>query len=194
MNYTAKTNLSSLKASRDVLKKLILPKIDFEEDNVDKVVEEMFNKGLDKYFRGWILPNGQWISQYRNEKGTRQDHSKIIKLFIKGTKEQDIRSYLGLMKLYENYVSNNYGCRDIYESFAVEYLGWIQVSENGRKRIICRGERWQDKYIGTFINNYNFSLEIADRGECYNYLFPKIYDNSKEIIVKELKKVYNSKQ
>ncbi|MDD3995419.1 MAG: hypothetical protein GX032_03745 [Tenericutes bacterium] len=48
MNYTGKTNLRSLKASRDTLKRLILPKINGEEENVDKVVCEMFNKSLDK--------------------------------------------------------------------------------------------------------------------------------------------------
>lgn len=193
MNYTGKTNLRSLKASRDTLKRLILPKINDEEENIDKVVYEMFNKSLDKYFRGWILPNGQAISQYRNEKGNRQDHSKIIKLFIKGMKEQNMHSYLGLMNLYQKYVSNNFNCNDIYESFAVEYLGWIQVSENGQKRIICRGEKWQDKYIGPFINGYNFNLEIVDRGNCYDYLFPNLYDNSKEVIAKELKKAFKQK-
>lgn len=188
-------NLRRLKASRRQLVLIALksiPKMDSDEENLDNLVEIMFSKTADKYFRGWILPNGKTISQYQKDDGKRQDHSKIMELFIEGLKDTYPLEYLKMLISYNNYVSKNHNCRDIFESFAVESLGWIQISENGKKRVICRGERWQDKFIDSFINKYNFELIISKNGLCINHLFSSLYGDSEKIIKKGLQKIHFS--
>lgn len=154
-----------------------------------KYQKDIFNNTVDKDFRGWILPTGQILTQYFD--GKRQDHGELARLFFKGLEMFDKSAYSKMMELYNQYRGNKYISRDIQESFAVEVLGWIQVSECGKKRVITCGERWQDKFIDPFIRYYDFDLEISDRAKCEYEKFLDLYNNIYEIMSLALKQKYN---
>ena len=71
---------------------------------------------------------------------------------------------------------------DLDESFAVETLGWMQIAHFGRKNIVYRGERWQDRLLRPFLVDYGFRYEIANSGKSYELEFASLYDHIDEII------------
>ena len=173
-----------------------------EQKRLNPVIESFLNdirsKRVSGLFRGWLLPNGQLLSQFvaRNvSDGGRQDHANLYKIFIAGVKEYDIDLYNKITKLYEQYLSsrNLPTYYDHDETFAVEALGWTQVSVNGGKGILCRAERWQNRLIRPFIEDYGFRLEISDFGECSYVEFMNLYDHIDEVITLGLESKYNSR-
>ncbi len=157
------------------------------EDSKSKIegfLSDMFNVAPDRSFRGWILPNGKLMSQFNiSEMGGRQDHGNLIKLFINSLKEYDASLYEKLINTYNEYLQNNYGSRgyyDIHESFAVEVLGWMQVSYQAQRKIIAQGTNWQNKFLRPFFTDYGFALEIRPNKGYIN--LDIAYDNIMEII------------
>lgn len=162
---------------------------------IQKFLNDTTSATVAENFRGWVLPNGQLVSQY-NEFGStgRQDHGALVKLFFSGLQEHDSAKYDELMLIYSDYVSKNHNARDIYESFAVDALGWMQVSEFGTKRIIARQERWQDRLLAPFILDFGFDLVSSsnpNQGLCYNSSFYRLYDDIKQIITLGLEQKYS---
>ena len=163
---------------------------------IKKFLDDTTSVSVANDFRGWVLPNGQLVSQY-NDNGAygRQDHGALVKLFINGLQEHDRDKYDEMMAVYNVYVSKNHNAYDVYESFAVDALGWMQVSEFGSKRIIARQENWQNRLLAPFIVDFGFDLVSSDnpnQGVCYNSRFFRLYDSIKEIITYGLEKKYSS--
>ena len=187
-------------APTPIVPKPVLP--DTQKDTVEpnsmikKFLDDTTSASVANNFRGWVLPNGQLVSQY-NDNGAygRQDHGALVKLFINGLQEHDRDKYDEMMAIYNDYVSKNHNAYDVYESFAVDALGWIQVSEFGSKRIIARQENWQNRLLAPFIVDFGFDLVSSDnpnQGVCYNSRFFRLYDSIKEIITYGLEKKYSS--
>ncbi len=157
---------------------------------IQKFLDDIQNKSASSNFRGWVLPNGILLSQY-TDKEKRQDHSSLVKIFMAGVEEYDTDLYNRLKDIYQQYLAM-YGMKsgDLDESFAVEALGWMQVSVFGRRNILYRGERWQDRILTPFFVEHNFSYELSNRGRCYTVEFETLYDNIDEIMKLGLKKKY----
>ena len=58
--------------------------------------------------------------------------------------------------------------------------------------IICRGERFQDKYLDKFINEKKFHVMYHNKGPCIGHIFNDLYDNMEVIMELGLKKKYNT--
>ena len=162
---------------------------------VDRFMNDILNKQMNPSFRGWVLPNGQLVSQFNdsiaNNGNGRQDHSKLVKIFMSGLEEYDKDAHEKVTTLYREYVSaHGLAKADFDESFAVEVLGWVQISVVGRKMLACRGERWQDRIIRPFVIDYGFGIEISDFGRSYELEFAPLYDHINEIIELGLEKKY----
>lgn len=175
-----------------------LAKEAFTKRIIDKFMADITNKQVNQYFRGWVLPNGLLISQYNetteaymSNSPRRQDHSSLIKTFMAGLEEFDKSSYDRMQELYRGYL-NLYGSSvgDFDESFAVETLGWMQVSVCGSKVIAYRGERWQDRILRPFFMDYGFKYMISDKGRSYEMEFAHLYDHMDEIMELGLRKRY----
>lgn len=165
---------------------------------INKFMNDITNKQVNGNFRGWVLPNGLLISQYNETTDAymsgsprRQDHSSLVKTFIAGLEEYDKEAYDRIQKLYSDYL-NLYGVRsgDYDESFAVEKLGWMQVSVCGTKVIAYRAERWQDRILRPFFMDYGFKYVVQDSGRSYEMEFAYLYDHMDEIMELGLKKRY----
>lgn len=159
---------------------------------IEAFMKDILDKGTSASFRGWLLPNGQLLSQYNDTTGgqsKRQDHSKLIELFINGLKDYSPEDYAKIKMLYESYQQSML-VGDAYESFAVEVLGWIQISHFGRMRLVYRGERWQDSLVRPFLTDYGFNYEISNGAICYHDEFSHLFDHVEEIIELGLEKKY----
>ncbi len=188
------------KIDNDSTKKPDLNIIKKEEEKranplVEKFLSDIRNKQGNASFRGWMLPNGELLSQYvdttEGTRGVRQDHAKLFKVFFAGLEKYNKDAYDIMKKLYDNYLAaHGFRVGDWDESFAVEALGWMQIAHNGRMRILYRGERWQDKLIRPFLIDYGFNFEISDFGDCHYVEFMSIYDHIDEIISLGLEQKY----
>ena len=167
--------------------------------NIEKV--QLFTFEMWKYdspndeFRGWVLPNGKMINRFFDRSGepkTVQDHGKLFQIFLLGLEEYDKTYYDKMINEINIYSEENYNALDPYESFAVERLGWLQVGIFGRKMIICRGERFQDKYLDKFINEKKVHVMYHNKGPCIGHIFNDLYDNMEVIMELGLKKKYNT--
>lgn len=165
---------------------------------IDSFLQDITNKQVNDDFRGWVLPNGLLMSQYNETKETytgdypsRQDHSSLVSTFISGVEEYDKEAYETINALYETY-KQNYGIdTNMLESFAVERLGWMQVSVCGTKTIAYRAERWQDRILRPFFVDYGFRYDINDNGRSYEMEFAHLYDHMDEIMQLGLQKKYS---
>ncbi|MDD6271923.1 MAG: hypothetical protein PUA90_00175 [bacterium] len=165
---------------------------------IDSFLQDITNKQVNDDFRGWVLPNGLLMSQYNETKETytgdypsRQDHSSLVSTFISGVEEYDKEAYETINALYEAY-KQNYGIdANMLESFAVERLGWVQVSVCGTKTIAYRAERWQDRILRPFFVDYGFRYDINDNGRSYEMEFAHLYDHMDEIMQLGLQKKYS---
>lgn len=170
----------------------------FAKRVIDKFMSDITNKQINQNFRGWVLPNGLLISQYNETTDAymggsprRQDHSSLIKTFMAGLEEYDKEAYDRMQKLYVDYL-NLYRVRngDFDETFAVECLGWMQVSVCGTKVIAYRAERWQDRILRPFFMDYGFKYIVQDKGRSYEMEFAHLYDHMDEIMELGLRKRY----
>lgn len=132
------------------------------KDNKDgKITTELISDVLlrrNSYeYKGWILPNGQVVGIHPST-----SHSDYVKIFMEGLKDYDIKTYNRVMNLYDLYQEDNI-YSDIQESFAVEILGWVQVSPYARKLIICKAEHFQDKLIADLLNNHGYNYVVCNR-------------------------------
>lgn len=175
-----------------------LEKEAFAKRVIDKFMNDITNKQINQNFRGWVLPNGLLISQYNetteaymSSSPRRQDHSSLIKTFMAGLEDFDKDAYDRIQSLYSGYL-NLYGLRsgDIDETFAVERLGWMQVSVCGTKVIAYRAERWQDRILRPFFMDYGFKYIVQDKGRSYEMEFAHLYDHMDEIMELGLRKRY----
>ena len=175
-----------------------LEKEAFAKRVIDKFMSDITNKQINQNFRGWVLPNGLLISQYNetteaymSSSPRRQDHSSLIKTFMAGLEDFDKDAYERVQSLYSGYL-NLYGLRsgDIDETFAVERLGWMQVSVCGTKVIAYRAERWQDRILRPFFMDYGFKYIVQDKGRSYEMEFAHLYDHMDEIMELGLRKRY----
>lgn len=166
---------------------------------VEKFLSDIRSKQGNASFRGWMLPNGQLLSQYVDDSNgmisrTRQDHAKLYKLFMAGLEIYDKASFDKINELYEKYVRDhgitNTRVYDWDESFAVEALGWMQIAVNGGGRILYRGEGWQNRLLRPFQYDYGFNFEISDFGDVYYVEFMHLYDNIDEILSLGLEQKY----
>jgi hypothetical protein len=82
------------------------------------------------------------------------------------------------------------GLSDYDESFAVEKLGWMQVSVCGSRIIAYRAERWQDRILRPFFIDYGFTYIVQDKGRSYEMEFAHLYDHMDEIMELGLRKRY----
>lgn len=110
------------------------------KSSIDSFLNDILYSSKSPDFRGWVLPNGQLLSTFVapiiiNDR-VRQDHGIIAKLFISGLESYDKEAYNRMKFLYDEYCKKNQDAYDIYESFAVEVLGWIQVSSFGKKELL----------------------------------------------------------
>ena len=144
----------------------------------------------DEKFRGWVLPDGQMISYFYDESSAPkivQDHGQLFRIFLSGLEVYDTNLYKKIKEELKQYSHNNFDANEPYESFAVERLGWLQVGIFGKKWIICRGEKFQDKYLHEFINKKNFHMICHNKGSVLNL---SVYPNFKHIFMIGLKRRY----
>lgn len=193
-----KERLERERLERERREKERLEKEAFAKKVIDKFMGDITNKKANQNFRGWVLPNGLLISQYNettdaymNSTPRRQDHSSLVKTFMAGLVEYDKDAYDRIQMLYNEYLRTN-GVRagDYDESFAVERLGWMQVSVCGTKVIAYRAERWQDRILRPFFIDYGFTYIVQDRGRSFEMEFAYLYDHMDEIMELGLKKRY----
>lgn len=106
--------------------------------------------------------------------------------------EYDNSAYVKMLEMYSKY-QQTYGVRgDLFESFAVEVLGWMQVNVYGRKTIMYKGERLQDRLLSPFFTDYGFRYQISSTPGRYNVNeFDTLYNNINEIIELGLTKRYS---
>ena len=165
---------------------------------INKFLSDITSKQANGNFRGWVLPNGLLISQYNettdayiSSSPRRQDHSSLVKTFMAGLEEYDRDAYDRIQSLYNDYLSF-YGVRggDYDESFAVERLGWMQVSVCGSRVIAYRAERWQDRILRPFFMDFGFTYLVQDKGRSYEMEFAYLYDHMDEIMELGLRKRY----
>ncbi len=168
-----------------------------KKEIIDSFLNDITNKQGSENFRGWVLPNGELLSQYSEigkiEGGTRQDHSSLFKTFMAGLEDYDIDAYDRIYALYEEYL-DSYGMKgaDFSESFAVEVLGWMQINICGYKTILYQGERWQDRILRPFLVDYGFKYHIRNAKGNYNTNgLDTLYDHINEILELGLTKKYS---
>lgn len=168
-----------------------------KKEIIDSFLNDITNKQGSENFRGWVLPNGELLSQYSEsgkiDGGTRQDHSSLFKTFMAGLEDYDIDAYDRISALYEEYL-DGYGMKnaDFSESFAVEVLGWMQINICGYKTILYQGERWQDRILRPFLVDYGFKYHIRNAKGNYNTNgLDTLYDHINEILELGLTKKYS---
>lgn len=153
---------------------------------IEKFLNDITNKQANDSFRGWVLPNGLLMSQYNESSelpmSGRQDHGSLVRIFMQGLSEYDKDAYDKIVELYDSYNASSGVTGDKFESFAVERLGWMQVSVCGQKIIAYRAERWQDRILRPFLVDYGFTYVVADSGRSYEREFAHLYDHMDEII------------
>ena len=159
-----------------------------KKEIIDSFLSDITKKQGSENFRGWVLPNGELLSQYSEigkiEGGTRQDHSSLFKTFMAGLEDYDIDAFDRIYALYEEYL-DSYGMKgvDFSESFAVEVLGWMQINICGYKIILYQGERWQDRILRPFLVDYGFKYHIRNAKGNYNTNgLDTLYDHINEIL------------
>lgn len=166
---------------------------------VERFLNDIRSKQGNSSFRGWMLPNGELLSQYVDDSNgritrLRQDHARLYKIFMAGVEKYDKVSFDKINDLYDKYKRNHgVGSTGVYdwdESFAVEALGWMQISVNGGNKILYRGERWQDRLIRPFLVDYGFGFDISDFGDVYYVEFMHLYDHIDEILSLGLEEKY----
>lgn len=163
---------------------------------VEKFLSDIRKTSRSGSFRGWMLPNGELLSQYVDttlgSRGVRQDHAKLYKVFMAGLEKYNKDAFDKINNLYSKYLQDH-GVSSSYdwdESFAVEILGWMQIAHNGALRILYRGERWQDRLLRPFLYDYGFGFEISDFGDCHYVEFMDLYNHIDEIILQGLEEKY----
>lgn len=168
-----------------------------KKEIIDSFLSDITKKQGSENFRGWVLPNGELLSQYSEigkiEGGTRQDHSSLFKTFMAGLEDYDIDAFDRIYALYEEYL-DSYGMKgvDFSESFAVEVLGWMQINICGYKIILYQGERWQDRILRPFLVDYGFKYHIRNAKGNYNTNgLDTLYDHINEILELGLTKKYS---
>ena len=168
-----------------------------KKEIIDSFLSDITKKQGSENFRGWVLPNGELLSQYSEigkiEGGTRQDHSSLFKTFMAGLEDYDIDAFDRIYALYEEYL-DRYGMKgvDFSESFAVEVLGWMQINICGYKIILYQGERWQDRILRPFLVDYGFKYHIRNAKGNYNTNgLDTLYDHINEILELGLTKKYS---
>ena len=168
-----------------------------KKEIIDSFLSDITKKKGSENFRGWVLPNGELLSQYSEigkiEGGTRQDHSSLFKTFMAGLEDYDIDAFDRIYALYEEYL-DSYGMKgvDFSESFAVEVLGWMQINICGYKIILYQGERWQDRILRPFLVDYGFKYHIRNAKGNYNTNgLDTLYDHINEILELGLTKKYS---
>lgn len=158
-------------------------------------MEDITSKSGNSSFRGWILPNGELVSQYDDKAAGgygRQDHGSLFRTFMDGLKEYDIDSFNRMSAKYEEYQRVCDVTADIRESFATEVLGWMQVNVCGQRVILYQGERWQDRLIRPFLVDYGFNYQICPNQDRYaTSEFDNLCDHFGEILELGLKSKYN---
>ena len=169
-----------------------------KKEIIDSFLSDITKKQGSENFRGWVLPNGELLSQYSEigkiEGGTRQDHSSLFKTFMAGLEDYDIDAFDRIYALYEEYL-DSYGMKgvDFSESFAVEVLGWMQINICGYKIILYQGERWQDRILRPFLVDYGFKYHIRNAKGNYNTNgLDTLYDHINEILELGLTKKYSN--
>ena len=168
-----------------------------KKEIIDSFLSDITKKQGSENCRGWVLPNGELLSQYSEigkiEGGTRQDHSSLFKTFMAGLEDYDIDAFDRIYALYEEYL-DSYGMKgvDFSESFAVEVLGWMQINICGYKIILYQGERWQDRILRPFLVDYGFKYHIRNAKGNYNTNgLDTLYDHINEILELGLTKKYS---
>ena len=163
---------------------------------IDAFMKDIFVKEANSHFRGWILPNGQLIGEYDDRKyisgGRRQGHSALVEIFIDGLKTFNLDMYNSIVQLYDEYLQRQrlYRGTFAFEAFAVDVLGWVQISVVGKSILYSRGEKWQDSIIRPFVCDYNFKIYVKNTGKSYEREFAALYDNIDEIVKLGLENKY----
>lgn len=167
----------------------------YKERIIDSFMMDITSKRGNSSFRGWILPNGELVSQYDDKAAGgygRQDHGSLFRTFMDGLKEYDIDSFNRMSAKYEEYQRVCGVNGDIGESFATEVLGWMQVNVSGQRVILYQGERWQDRLIRPFLMDYGFNYQICPNQDRYaTSEFDNLCDHFGEILELGLKSKYN---
>lgn len=167
----------------------------YKERIIDSFMMDITSKSGNGSFRGWILPNGELVSQYDDKAAGgygRQDHGSLFRTFMDGLKEYDIDSFNRMSAKYEEYQRVCDVTADIRESFATEVLGWMQVNVCGQRVILYQGERWQDRLIRPFLMDYGFNYQICPNQDRYaTSEFDNLCDHFGEILELGLKSKYN---
>lgn len=167
----------------------------YKKQIIDSFMEDITSKSGNSSFRGWILPNGELVSQYDDKAAGgygRQDHGSLFRTFMDGLKEYDIDSFNRMSAKYEEYQRVCDVTADIRESFATEVLGWMQVNVCGQRVILYQGERWQDRLIRPFLMDYGFNYQICPNQDRYaTSEFDNLCDHFGEILELGLKSKYN---
>lgn len=167
----------------------------YKKQIIDSFMEDITSKSENSSFRGWILPNGELVSQYDDKVAGgygRQDHGSLFRTFMNGLKEYDIDSFNRMSAKYEEYQRVCDVTADIRESFATEVLGWMQVNVCGQRVILYQGERWQDRLIRPFLMDYGFNYQICPNQDRYaTSEFDNLCDHFGEILELGLKSKYN---
>lgn len=161
------------------------------DEKVLKIMSDIFKyHSADEKFRGWVLPDGQMVSYYIDKDLAPkivQDHGQLFRIFLLGLEVYDSNIYKKIQNELKQYSHLNQDANEPYESFAVERLGWLQVGIFGKNWIVCRGERFQDKFLDEFINKKNFKWICRNKG---NVLYLPIYKDFKQIMLMGLKRKY----
>lgn len=167
----------------------------YKKQIIDSFMEDITSKSGNSSFRGWILTNGELVSQYDDKAAGgygRQDHGSLFRTFMDGLKEYDIDSFNRMSAKYEEYQRVCDVTADIRESFATEVLGWMQVNVCGQRVILYQGERWQDRLIRPFLVDYGFNYQICPNQDRYaTSEFDNLCDHFGEILELGLKSKYN---
>ncbi len=183
---TTTTQNVDIKIEKDIVKRA--------NPIVEKFLSDIRKNAGSKSFRGWMLPNGELLSQYVDTTvglGVRQDHARLFKVFFTGLEKYNKDAYDSMRRLYDDYLKKHgFSSGDWDESFAVEVLGWMQIAHNGSMRILYRGERWQDRLLRPFLVDYGFRYEISDFGDCHYIEYMDIYNHIDEIISLGLEQKY----
>lgn len=164
---------------------LIKQKIKYEKIRVKQIIDNYIADTITNEknnFRCWVLPNGNIYSQSANHNQI-LNHGMLVEIFFEGLKEFDEKLYTVMIDLYQKYRENVSQDANVEESFAVEVLGWMQVSSNNMyKYVAYRGENWQDKLLWPLFTNYDFKFLISNNKYCQDSKFFQLYDHIDEII------------
>lgn len=167
----------------------------YKKQVIDSFMKDITSKSGNSSFRGWILPNGELISQYDDGIAGgigRQDHGSLFRTFMNGLRKYDIDSFRRMNAKYGEYKRVCDVTGDIGESFATEVLGWMQVNVCGQKAILYQGERWQDRLIRPFLVDYGFNYMICPNKDRFGTIeFDNLYEHFGEILELGLQNKYN---